>query len=360
MGINKTPFGKTPDGSEIDLYTMANHAGMQVKVLNYGGVISQLWVPDRHGKFQDIILGYDNPRQILADSFYLGAVIGRYANRIAGGKFTLDGKTYQLAQNSNGQHLHGGVKGFDKVVYQAETSTTNHIPVLKLRYLSRDGEEGYPGNLDFCVEYTLAETNELTLDYTAVSDKRTVVNFTNHMYFNLTGDAENDILQHELMINAAEFTPVNPDLIPTGKLTSLQGTPLDFQQPTMIGVRIESDVEQLHLARGYDHNYVLRGDISILKPAARVFEPVSGRILEILTTEPGIQFYSGNFLGGAVAGKGGKLIKHRCGLCLEPQHFPDSPNQPGFPSTVLDPGQTYHSQTVYRFSTAAPRSPGDY
>jgi aldose 1-epimerase len=333
---------------------------MQVKVLNYGGRISQLWVPDRHRKSQDVILGYDNVKGVLADTYYLGVIVGRYANRIAEGKFTLDGKTYQLAQNSSGQHLHGGIKGFDKVIYRAESATSNRGHSLRLRYLSRDGEEGYPGNLDVTIEYTLAETNELAVDYTASSDKRTVVNLTNHMYYNLTADLESDVMQHELLINAEKFTPVNRDLIPTGELASLEGTPLDFQQQTAIGTRIGQDFAQLDLARGYDHNYVLVGKTSTLKPAARVYEPGSGRILEILTTEPGIQFYSGNFLDGTVRGKGGKLIKYRGGLCLEPQHFPDSPNQPGFPTTVLDAGQIYHSQTVYRFSTADLRSSSNF
>ncbi len=351
MSIKKILFGKTPDGTDIDIYTLTNKAGMKIKALNYGSIITELWAPDKNGQSQDVILGHDNFKGVLADTYYLGAVIGRYANRIAGGTFSLDGKLYQLAQNSNGQHLHGGNKGFDKVIYQAAIQAQQSSDSLVLRYLSKNGEEGYPGNLELTVRYSLADNNEFTIDYTAVTDKRTVVNFTNHMYFNLAAGGTNDILPHELVINADKYTPVDRNLIPTGELASLAGTPLDFSKPTAIGARINDDFPQMQLARGYDHNYVLKGQPEALKPAARVYEPNSGRLLEVSTTEPGIQFYSGNFLDGTVSGKGSRVIGCRSGLCLEPQHFPDSPNHPGFPSTVLDTGQTFHSRTVYRFST---------
>lgn len=351
MSIKKDFFGKMPDGNSIDIYTLANQAEMQVKILNYGGIVTELWAPDKQGRLHDVILGQDNLNGVLADTYYLGAIIGRYANRIARGSFTLDGKTYQLAQNSNGQHLHGGNKGFDKVLYQAAIQKQGSGGTLELRYLSKDGEEGYPGNLELTILYSLAENNEFSIDYTAASDKRTVVNLTNHMYFNLSAGSAVDILQHELMIDANRFTPVDNNLIPTGELVSLAGTPLDFRKQTVIGTRIEHGFPQMKLAGGYDHNYVLNGPAEALKPAARVYEPGCGRLLEVLTTEPGIQFYSGNFLAGTVKGKGGRVISRRSGLCLEPQHFPDSPNHPDFPSTILNPGQTLHSRTVFRFST---------
>jgi aldose 1-epimerase len=279
----------------------------------------------------------------------LGVIVGRYANRIAGGKFSLDGKQYRLAQNNGGNHLHGGVRGFDKVVYKAEPVKRETGLSLKLTYLSRDGEEGYPGNLNITVYYTLAETSEFSIEYTATTDERTVINLTNHMYFNLTGDCETDILQHELMINADRFTPINVRLIPTGELLPTKATPLDFRNPTTISVRINADHAQLRFAGGYDHNFVLDKSTAF-DLAARVYEPTSGRILEVVTTEPGIQFYSGNFLDGTGVGKSGKTIRYRCGLCLEPQHFPDSPHQPDFPSTVLDPGKAFYSRTIYRFT----------
>jgi aldose 1-epimerase len=350
MDITKDFFGTTPDGQDVHVYTLTNKNGMKARVLDYGGMITQLWAPDRKGKFQDIILGYDNMAGVLTDKYYFGVVVGRYANRIAGGVFSLDTKQYKLARNDGNNHLHGGIKGFDKVVYQAETIARETVPSLKLTYLSKDGEEGYPGNLDVSVYYTLVETNELSIEYTANTDRRTVVNLTNHMYFNLTADFETDILQHELQINADRFTPVDATLIPTGQLLPVEGTPLDFIKLTPIGARINQGYEQLQFSRGYDHNFVLNKKPATLSLAAKVYEPASGRILEVMTTEPGIQFYSGNFLDGARAGKGGKIAKYRSGLCLEPQHFPDSPNKPDFPSTVLDPGNIYNYKTVYKFS----------
>ncbi len=351
MSIHKDFFGKTPDGTKIDVYTLSNKAGMQIKALNYGGIITELWAPDKTGRFQNIILGHNHIQGVLADTYYLGAVIGRYANRIAGGIFSLDGKVYQLSRNSSGQHLHGGNKGFDKVFYEAAVLEQASGESLALQYLSKDGEEGYPGNLKCTVRYELTDNSEFTIDYSAVTDKRTVINLTNHMYFNLSAGTSNDILDHELLINAARFTPVDANLIPTGELLPVTGTPLDFNTPTTIGARINHSYPQMKLAGGYDHNYVLNSQPGILKLAARVYEPGSGRLLEISTIEPGIQFYSGNFLDGTVTGKNGRVIGRRSGLCLEPQHFPDSPNQSSFPTTILDPGQVFHSQTTYRFST---------
>ncbi len=350
MSIHKDFFGKTPDGTRIDVFTLSNKAGMQIKALNYGGIITELWAPDQTGRFQDVILGHNHIQGVLADTYYLGAVIGRYANRIAGGTFSLDGKVYRLSRNSSGQHLHGGNKGFDKLVFEAAVLEQASGESLALQYLSKDGEEGYPGNLELTIRYELTDNNEFTIDYSAVTDKRTVINLTNHMYFNLSAGTSNDILDHELLINAARFTPVDANLIPTGELLPVNGTPLDFNTPTAIGARINHRYPQMKLAGGYDHNYVLNGQPGALKLAARVYEPGSGRLLEISTTEPGIQFYSGNFLDGTVTGKNGRVIGRRSGLCLEPQHFPDSPNQSGFPTTILDPGQVFHSQTTYRFS----------
>jgi aldose 1-epimerase len=288
-------------------------------------------------------------RGVLADKYYMGAVVGRYANRIANGEFTIKDKKYKLAKNDGKNHLHGGIKGFDKVIYSDELTDEGPGHSLKLSYSSKDAEEGYPGNLKFTVSYSLTDKNELSIEYSATTDKPTVINVTNHMYFNLTGDFDREILSHELAINADEFTPINAGLIPTGKLLPVKGTPLDFKIPTVIGDRINEDFEQLKFASGYDHNYVLTKKTQF-DIAAEVYEPESGRILEIFTTEPGVQFYSGNFLDGALAGKGGKPIKYRSGFCLEPQHFPDSPNQPGFPSTELKPGDEFHSMTVYKFT----------
>jgi len=335
----------------MELYTLTNKNGVQVAITNYGGRVVSIRVPDRQGQMADIVLGFDNLDGYLGNDPYFGAIVGRYANRIAKGRFTLDGVEYKLALNDGPNSLHGGTKGFDKVVWKAmELAKENSA--LELTYLSKDGEEGYPGNLSVKVTYTLSDENELWIDYRATTDKDTVLNLSNHSYFNLAGEGNGDILQHLMMINADRFTPVDATLIPTGELRSVAATPFDFRHPTAIGARINDDNEQLKLGHGYDHNFVLDRKGSGLVLAARVVEPTSGRVLEVKTTQPGIQFYTGNFLDGTIHGKGGKVYGHRSAFCLETQHFPDSPNHPGFPSTELKPGQTFHQITVFKFSTA--------
>jgi aldose 1-epimerase len=349
-GIERSKFGKMTDAQTVDLYTLTNSNGMRVGITNYGGRVVSILAPDWQGNLADVVLGFDDLDGYLGNNPYFGALVGRYANRIAKSKFTLDGVEYTLAQNDGPNSLHGGLKGFDKVVWTAQEIAKDHS-ILNLTYLSKDGEEGYPGNLSVKVTYTLTDKNELWIDYTATTDKDTVLNLTNHSYFNLAGEGNGDILKHEMMINADRFTPVDATLIPTGELRNVEGTPFDFRKPTVIGARIDGSDEQLKLGRGYDHNFVLNRTGHGLTLAARVTEPNSGRVLEVLTTQPGIQFYTGNFLDGTVRGKGGKVYGHRFGFCLETQHFPDSPNQPGFPSAELKPGQTYHEITIYRFST---------
>lgn len=349
--ITKASFGKTDSGQNVDIYTLTNANGLVAKITNYGGTVTELWVPDDTGKLGDIVLGFDNLDDYEAKSPYFGSIIGRYGNRIAEGKFTLDGEQYTLATNDNQNHLHGGDRGFDKVVWDAEPFKNNKGVGLKLHYLSKDMEEGYPGNLDVTVTYTLTNKNELKIDYKATTDKPTVVNLTNHSYFNLGGQGSGDILDHMLMLNANYFTPVNEGLIPTGELRPVEGTPFDFNDPTAIGARINQDNQQLQYGQGYDHNWVLDKGIMGMSLAARAYEPSTGRMMEIYTTEPGIQFYSGNFLDGTITGKDGKVYKHRYGFCLETQHFPDSPNQPDFPSTTLRPGETYKTTTVHKFTT---------
>jgi aldose 1-epimerase len=346
--LTKEAFGKTADGKAVELYTLTNPRA-QVKIMTYGGIIVSLRVPDRDGKLGDVVLGYNNLDGYLKSSPYFGSITGRYANRIAKGKFSLNGRDYTLAKNNDENHLHGGLKGFDKVVWEAKELKVKNGVGVALSYLSKDGEEGYPGNLAVTVAYTLTDDNGLRIDYTATTDKPTVVNLTNHSYFNLAGVGS--ILDHQIMINADRFTPVDATLIPTGELRSVKGTPMDFTKPAAIGARINQDDEQLKLGRGYDHNFVLNGGDGKLKLAARVFEPTSGRVLEVYTTEPGVQFYTGNFLDGSITGKGGQVYQQRYGFCLESQHFPDSPNQPKFPSTVLKPGQKYTSTTIYKFLT---------
>ncbi len=349
MSIKKQPFGKTEEGVLVNLYTFTNEKGMEVKITNYGGIVVSIRVPDRDGKLGDVVLGYDSLDGYLEKSPYFGALIGRYGNRIAYGKFTLDGIEYSLAQNNGENHLHGGLKGYDKVVWQAEEVKSGSTVGLKLNYLSNDGEEGYPGNLDITVKYTLTNNNELKIDYSATTDKKTVINLTNHSYFNLAGMG--NILNHKLIINADRFNPVDKGLIPTGELKKVKGTPMDFTQPTAIGARINEDDEQLVFGGGYDHNWVLNRSDETINLVAKVYEPTTGRIMEVLTTEPGLQFYSGNFLDGTITGKGNTVYEHRNGFCLETQHFPDSPNQSDFPSVLLNPGEQYHHKTIYKFST---------
>jgi aldose 1-epimerase len=350
-GIRKESFGTTKDGQAVDLYTLTNANGMVAKITNYGGIVTELWVPDRNGKLGDVVLGFDNVGDYEEYSPYFGSLIGRYGNRIGKGKFTLDGKAYTLATNNDENHLHGGLKGFDKVVWNAEPVEKAGGPALKLRYLSKDMEEGYPGNLDVTVIYTLTNKNELKIDYKATTDKPTVVNLTNHSYFNLAGQGNGDILGHKLMLNADHYTPVDSGLITTGEIAPVAGTPFDFTEPTAIGARINNDNTQLGYGLGYDHNWVLNKKGSEMSLAARVYEPTSGRVMKIFTNEPGVQFYAGNFLDGTFSGKKNKVYKHRYGFCLETQHFPDSPNKPNFPSVVLRPGETYSTTTIHKFTT---------
>jgi aldose 1-epimerase len=353
--MKKQPFGRTAAGVEADLYTFANRSGMEAAVTNYGGILVSLKVPDRAGALADVVLGFDTLDGYLKGHPYFGAIVGRYGNRIARGRFTLGGVEYKLAVNDGANHLHGGITGFDKALWSARDVSTAEAPALELRYLSRDGEEGYPGNLSVRVTYSLNDAGELKIDYLATTDKDTVLNLTNHSYFNLAGQGQGDILGHEVMINADRFLPVDAGLIPTGELRPVRGTPFDFTQPVAIGARVGQDDEQLKRGRGYDHCWVLNSAPGALALAARVREPASGRVLEVLTTEPAVQFYIGNFLDGSLTGKGGKVYGRRYGFCLETQHYPDSPNQPSFPSVVLKPGAEYRSTTVYRFSTGTPR-----
>ncbi|MEW5958978.1 MAG: aldose epimerase family protein [Chloroflexota bacterium] len=350
MESKQQSFGQTNDGSAVDLFTLTNDNGVQVKITNYGGALVSALAPDRQGNLADIVLGFDDLAGYLAQHPYFGVLVGRFGNRIAGGKFTLKGVDYQLAQNNGQNHLHGGLKGFDRAVWHAETVQNEAEIGVKLTHVSPDGDEGYPGNLRVTVVYTLNNDNELKIDYTATTDQATIVNLTNHAYFNLAGAGSGDILGHELQLYADYFTPIDGALIPTGELRRVVGTPLDFTQLTPIGARINQEDEQLRLAGGYDHNFVVNGPAGVLRPAARVHEPASGRLLEAYTTEPGIQFYSGNFLDGTLIDKGGRVYK-RYGFCLETQHFPDSPNQPNFPSTVLEPGEEYRQTSVYKFLT---------
>jgi aldose 1-epimerase len=346
--MQKQSFGKTEDGQQTDLYILTNKHGMEAAITNYGGTVVTLKVPDRNGKVEDVVLGYDKPDDYATGKAYFGAIVGRYANRIAHAKFTLDGITYTLPKNDGDNHLHGG---FNKRVWTPKDVSSSAGQALELTYLSKDGEEGFPGNLSVKVVYTLTDENELKIDYSATTDKDTVLNLTNHCYFNLAGQGNGDILQHQLMIRADRFTPVDANLIPTGELRSVKGTPFDFTTATAIGARIDQDNEELKLGRGYDHNWVLNnGTTGSLTVAAQAYEPHSGRLLEVQTTQPGLQFYTGNFLDG-IHGKQGKVYNRRNAFCLETQHFPDSPNHPDFPSTVLKPGQHFVSTTVYRFST---------
>ena len=349
--MKKQPFGRTSDGRDVDLYTLANKKGMEVTITNFGGIIVALKVPDRSGNIDDVVLGYDSLDGYLTNKAFFGAIIGRYTNRIGHGRFSLDRGTYILPKNDGDNTIHGGPNGFNKRLWTAKDVSSSKGPALELTYLSADGEEGFPGNLSVKVVYTLTDQNELTIAYSATTDKDTVVNLTNHSYFNLAGQGNGDILPHQLMIRADRITAVDAALIPTGELRPVKGTPFDFTKATPIGARIDQDDPQLKLGKGYDHNWVLSAQ-GEADPAlvAEAYEPKSGRVLQVLTTEPGLQFYTGNFLDGTIRGKG-KVYNYRYGFCLETQHFPDSPNHPTFPSTVLKPGQKYATTTTFRFST---------
>jgi aldose 1-epimerase len=347
-------FGVGPGGEVVELHTLTNPSGMRVRTMTYGGIIVSLEVPDRDGLLGDVVLGYENLKGYLHENPYFGAIVGRYGNRIGGARFELDGEVFELAPNDGGNHLHGGRRGFDKVVWEAEPFASDSSVGLVLSYTSPDGEEGYPGTLQAQVTYTLTDANELIVDYLATTDRPTPVNLTQHSYFNLAGPRNVDILDHELFLAADHITPVDATLIPTGEIAPVDGTPFDFRTPHPIGARIDAEDPQILFGGGYDHNFVLSGagsgdEADGLVLAARVFEPLSGRTLEVLTTEPGVQFYSGNFLDGSITGKEGAVFGHRSGFCLETQHFPDSPNQPAFPSTILRPGEEYRSRTVFRF-----------
>jgi aldose 1-epimerase len=347
--IQKAGFGTTPDGQTVDIYTLKNSKGAEARIMTYGGIVTSLKVPDRNGKLADVVLGYDDLASYVKNSPYFGALIGRYGNRIANGQFMLGGKTYKLPVNNGPNSLHGGPKGFDKVVWKvAKASAGTNGPQLELTYLSKDGEEGYPGNLEVHATYTLTEDNALRVDFTATTDKETVCNLTHHSYFNLAG--EGDILGEELQIHSDFYTPVNATLIPTGQLEPVEGTPFDFRKPMAIGSRITENDEQLKFGNGYDHNWVAKKSGSKLDWVARVSDPKSGRVMEVLSTEPGVQFYTGNFLDGSITGKGGWKYQKHAALCLEPQHYPDSPNHATFPSTVLKPGETYQNTIIYKFS----------
>ena len=348
----RAPFGQLPDGRRVELFTLRNTHGVEVRVMTYGAIVTSIRTPDASGQVADIVLGFDSLPGYLGASPYFGAIVGRYANRIAAGRFTLDGVEYHLAQNNGPNSLHGGVRGFDKVLWSAEPFENDSAMGVKLRYESADGEEGYPGALTVQVTYTLNEANELIVEYEASTTKATPLNLSQHTYWNLHGEGRGDILDHVLQLNASAFTPVDSTLIPTGKIAPVAGTPFDFRQSAAVGARIDGPDEQLRFGRGYDHNWVLdRQGQGTLALAARLQDPQSGRVLEVRTTEPGIQFYSGNFLDGTIKGKGGHVYAHRTGLCLETQHFPDSPNHSNFPSTILRPGARYQSRTVFAFST---------
>jgi aldose 1-epimerase len=343
--VIKKDFGKTPDGKTVEMFTIKD-GPMEADVITYGGILQSLRVPDKQGKVSDIVLGFDSAEEYeQGNKAFFGAIIGRYGNRIAGGKFQLDGKSYQIPRNDGNNALHGGSKGFDKVLWNGKI-----IPHgVELTYVSPDGEMGFPGTLTAVVRYTLAG-KDLKIEYSATTDKDTVVNLTNHSYFNLAGEGNGDILKDEVKINASRYTPVDANLIPTGELAPVQDTPFDFRKLTAVGARIDANNEQLKLAHGYDHNWVLDSS-GKLAEAAQVYEATSGRVMHVLTDQPGVQFYTGNFLDGTIKGKGGKVYGHRAALCLETQHFPDSPNHPSFPTTELKPGQKYHTVTIFRFST---------
>ncbi len=349
--ISMQPFGKTPDGHDVSLYTLSNKSGMQVTITNYGGIITSIKVPDRNKHLADVVLGFDNLEGYVNKNPYFGATIGRYANRIAHGAFTLDGKEYHIPTNEGTNALHGGNIGFNKRIWTAKEVSMKNGSALELHYLSPDGEQGFPGDLSVTVRFSLNDKDELRLEYMATTDKPTVLNLTNHTYFNLSGQGHGTILDDKVTIFADSFTPVTKTLIPTGKIESVEGTPFDFRKPMVIGARINDDNEQLKFGKGYDQNWVLDHKGNSVAPAAKVVDPNSGRVLEVLTDQPGVQFYTGNQLDGSVHGKGGNAYPKNGAFCLETQHYPDSPNQPDFPSTVLKPGQKFDHTTVFRFST---------
>jgi aldose 1-epimerase len=351
MPITSEPFGETAEGTPIERYRLTNANGLQADIITYGGILTALRVPDRNGALGDIVLGFDTLAPYLGEHPFFGALVGRFCNRIAGAQFTLNGTTYQLAHNDGVNHLHGGPQGFHRAIWRASERPSDEGPSLELRYLSRDGEEGYPGNLSVTVIYTLTDQNALRIDYTATTDRDTVVNLTHHAYFNLAGSA--DILGHEIQLDATHFLPIDETLIPIGELRPVQDTPMDFTTSTAIGDRIASDDEQVRQGQGYDHTWVIDKPAGVLGHAARVYAPDSGRVLDVATSAPGVQFYSGNMLDGSLAGKGGAIYTRNSGLCLETQHFPDSPNQPQFPSTVLHPGETYRQTTIFQFGVRA-------
>ena len=353
--ITKTSFGKLSTGENIDLYTLRNANGVETTITNFGGIVVSLKVPDRAGKFDDVVLGFSDLESYTKPGPYFGALIGRYGNRIAKGRFKLNGVEYKLAVNNGENHLHGGIKGFDKVVWTGRQMRTKAGPAVVLTYLSKDSEEGYPGNLRVRVVYTLTNKNELKIDYSATTDKDTVTNLTHHSYFNLRGEGNGDILEHHVQIDAIRFVPIDTGSIPLGELRKVTGTPFNFLMSTPIGKRIDQDDEQLKNGNGYDHTFVINGRPGTLRLAAMAYDPSSGRTMEVLTTEPGMQFYTGNFLDGVLTGKSGKPYPKRSGFCFETQHYPDSPNQPSFPTTTLRRGATYRSTTIYRFGRVLPR-----
>ena len=348
-GVKREAFGKTGDGTPVEVFTLSNEAGLEIKAISFGAIITSIRVPDRSGALADVALGFDSLDGYLEDHPFFGAVVGRYGNRIGKASFTLDGRTYKLAANNGPNHLHGGVRGFDKYVWTAEV--LKGATGVAFTRTSPDGEEGYPGTVQARVGYVLSAANELSIEYRATTDKATPLNLTQHTYFNLAGHSAGSIVDHELTIAADRYTPVDSTLIPTGEVAPVAGTPLDFRQPTRIGARIDDPHQQIKFGLGYDHNWVINRQGDALQLAARVYEPKSGRTLEVQTTEPGVQFYTGNFLDGTLKGKGGAVYNRRNGLCLETQHYPDSPNQPGFPSTIVKPGQTYQSTTVWKFGS---------
>jgi aldose 1-epimerase len=350
-GITKQSFGKTEAGENIDIYTLRNIHGVEAKITNYGGIVVSLKVPDKNGKSDDVVLGFNELNGYLKPGPYFGALIGRYGNRIAKGRFTLNGVEYKLAVNNGENHLHGGIKGFDKVIWAGNELKMKTGPALVLDYISNDGEEGYPGNLTVRVIYTLTNNNELKIEYSATTDKDTVINLTHHSYFNLAGEGNGDILNTRVTINANRFVPTDAGSIPLGELRKVSGTPFDFLTAHAIGERINQDNEQIKFGSGYDHTWVINGRPGMMRLAATAYEPTSGRVMQVWTTEPGMQFYTGNFLDGTLTGKAGKLYPRRSGFCFETQHYPDSPNQPSFPTTTLKKGATYKSTTIYKFSS---------